>query len=463
MNLSEPFIRRPIMTTLVMISILFLGLVAFDALPVSDLPNVEYPTIQVSTGYPGASPSAMANYVTSPLERQFTSIDGIETISSSSSTGNSLIVLQFDLNKNLDAAAQDVQAALNRATPYLPANLPNNPVYTKTNPAQSPIMYIAVTADSIPLGQLYEYAYTIIGRRLGMIDGISSVNVYGSKSAVRIQINPDLLAAHQIGLEEISNAIIQGNPQKPVGSLYGSDVKYTLTVDGQMKTAEEYNELIIRNTSGALLKIKDIGIATNSLDNDKFALNFYTKDKEVPCVIVAIVKQVGANTIKATTNAKELLDSIKDEIPGALTLHTLFDQSVWIIESIHDVELTLIVAFLLVVIVVLFYLGKLLDTVIPILALPLSIIGTFGMMYLYGFTIDILSLLAITLSIGFLVDDAIVVLENITRHVEMGKTRWEAALNGSKEITFTVLSMTFCLVAIFIPLVFLGGNHRPDF
>ena len=457
MNLSEPFIRRPIMTTLVMISILFLGLIAFDALPVSDLPNVEYPTIQVSTGYPGASPSAMANYVTSPLERQFTAIDGIETISSSSSTGSSSIVLQFDLNKNLDAAAQDVQAALNRATPYLPTNLPNNPIYTKTNPAQSPIMYIAVTADSIPLGQLYEYAYTIIARRLGMIDGISSVNVYGSKSAIRIQVNPDLLAAHQIGLEEISNAIIQGNPQKPVGSLYGPDVKYTLSVDGQMKTADEYNELIIRNTNGALLKIKDIGVAANSLDNDKFSLNYYTKDTEIPCVIIAIVKQVGANTIKATTNAKQLLDSIKNEIPGAITLYTLFDQSLWIIESIHDVELTLIVAFFLVVIVVLFYLGKLLDTLIPILALPLSIIGTFGMMYLYGFTIDILSLLAITLSIGFLVDDAIVVLENITRHVEMGKTRWEAALNGSKEITFTVLSMTFCLVAIFIPLVFLGG------
>lgn len=457
MSLSEPFIRRPVMTTLVMISILFLGMLAYQALPVSDLPDVEYPTIEVQTSYPGAGPQTMADTVTSPLERQFTAVEGIQTIASSSTNGSSTIVLQFDLDKNIDAAATDVQAAINQAQPYLPSDLPNFPTYKKTNPSQTPIIFISVSSELMTLGDLYDYAYSLMGRQLGMVDGVSDVDVYGSSYAVRVQVDPDYLSVHQIGIDEVANAIVDSNPELPVGNLYSSDIEYTIQVDGQMKKAEGYNELIIRNNNHALVKVKDMGQALDSLENDKYSLNYITKDKEVPCVVIAIIKEAGANTIKVINGIKDLLEGIKWELPASLELEILFDQSVFIMESVHDVQLTLIVAFLLVVLVVLFYLGKLLDTIIPLLALPMSVVGTFAMMFLFGFSIDILSLLAITLSIGFLVDDAIVVLENIHRHVEMGKTSWEASINGSKQISFTILSMTLSLACVFIPMVFMAG------
>lgn len=445
------------MTTLVMVSILFFGILAYKALPVSDLPDVEYPTIEVQTSYPGASPQTMADTVTSPLERQFTAIDGIQTIASSSTNGSSTIVLQFSLDKDIDAAATDVQAAINQAQPNLPSNLPNFPTYKKTNPAQSPILYLMVTSDLMTLGQLYDYAYSLMGRRLGMVDGVSEVNVYGSPFAVRVQVDPDYLSAHQIGIDEVADAIEKSNPELPVGNLYGPDIFCTLKVDGQMEKAEGYNNLIIRNNEHSLLKVKDLGRALNSLQNDKFSINFYTKDQERPCVVIAIVKQAGANTIKVIDGVESLLNQIKWELPSSIELNSIFNQSVFIMESIHDVQLTLFIAFLLVVFVVLFYLGKMRDTIIPILALPMSVVGTFVLMLLFGFSLDILSLLAITLSIGFLVDDAIVVLENITRHVEMGKSPWEAALEGSKQISFTILSMTLSLASVFVPMVFMEG------
>jgi len=457
MNLSEIFIRRPVMTSLVMVSILFFGIMGYKALPVSDLPDVSFPTIEVTTSYPGASPETMADTVTSPLEREFTSIDGVMTIASSSTNGNSTIVLQFVLNKDIDSAAQDVQAAINRATPNLPDDLPNNPTYKKTNPTATPVLYYAIKSDSMTLGKLYEYAYSLMGRRLGMIEGVSDVDVYGSKFAMRIQVDPDKLATHQIGIDQIADAIKKSNPQKPVGNLYGPDVEYTIKADGQMHHAEGYNELIVRNNNHALLKIKDIGHAIDSLENDKYSLNYYTADTVTPCVIIAILKQSNANTIKVINGCEKLLEQLKEELPGSVDVVNLFDQSSWIMESVDDVQFTLIVAFILVVIVVLFYLGKLIDTIIPILALPMSVVGTFALMYLYGFNIDIFSLLAITLSIGFLVDDAIVVLENITRHVEMGKNTWEASLNGSKQISFTILSMTLSLASVFVPMVFMAG------
>lgn len=457
MNLSEIFIRRPVMTCLVMISILFFGVMGYRALPVSDLPDVEYPTIEVTTSYPGANPQTMADTVTSPLEREFTSIDGIQVIASSSTNGSSTIVLQFILDKTIDSAAQDVEAAINRATPNLPSDLPNNPTYKKTNPTETPVLYIAVKSDTMTLGDLYEYAYSLMGRRLGMVNGVSDVNVYGSKFAVRVQVDPDLLAVHQIGIDEVAQSIIKSNPQKPVGNLFGPEVEYTINVDGQIPRAEGYDELIVRNNNKALLKVKDIGHAVNSLQNDKYTLNYYTADEETPCVIIGIVKQDGANTIKVIEGCETLLNELKGDLPASVELVTMFDESSWIMESVDDVQFTLLIAFILVVLVVLFYLGKLVDTIIPLLALPMSIIGTFAMMYLYGFSIDILSLLAITLSIGFLVDDAIVVLENISRHVEMGKTTWEASLNGSKQISFTILSMTLSLAAVFVPMVFMAG------
>jgi HAE1 family hydrophobic/amphiphilic exporter-1 len=456
-NLSEIFIRRPVMTCLVMAAILFFGIIGYRALPVSDLPQVSFPSIQVTTSYPGASPETMADTVTSPLEREFSSIDGVMTIASSSTNGSSTIVLEFVLNKDINAAAQDVQAAINTATPYLPKDLPNNPTYRKTNPTATPVLFYAVKSDTMTPAKLYEYAYSLMGRRLGMIEGVSDVDVYGSKFAVRVQVDPDKLATHQIGIDEVANAISESNPQKPVGNLYGPDVEYTINVDGQMSQASQYEELIIRNNNHALLKIKDIGRALDSLENDKYSQNYYTKDSVTPCVILAILKQSDANTIKVIQGCEALLDKIKKELPGSIEVVSLFNQSDWIMESVDDVQFTLVVAFFLVVVVVLFYLGKWVDTIIPLLALPMSVVGTFSMMYLYGFNIDIFSLLAITLSIGFLVDDAIVVLENITRHVEMGKTTWEAALNGSKQISFTILSMTLSLCSVFIPMVFMAG------
>lgn len=457
MNFSEPFIRRPVMTTLVMISILFFGIMAYNALPVSDLPDVEYPTIQVSTNYPGASPQTMADTVTSPLERQFAAVDGIQTIASSSSNGSSTIVLQFDLNRDIDSAATDVQAAINQASPYLPSDLPNYPTYKKTNPSQTPVLFFSISSDLIPLGELYDYAYSLIGRRLGMVEGVSDINVYGAPFAIRVQVDPDYLSSHQIGIDEVAAAIQSSNPELPVGNLYGPDQEYTITVDGQMDRADQYNELIIRNNNHALLKVKDLGRALDSLQNDKYSLNYITKDNSTPCVVFAVIKQAGSNTIKVIDGVKAQLNEMKWELPGSVKIETSFDQSVFINESIDDVEMTLVVAFLLVVLVILFYLGKARDTIIPLLALPMSVIGTFAVMYLIGFSLDILSLLAITLSIGFLVDDAIVVLENIHRHAEMGKTNWEASLNGSKQISFTILSMTLSLACVFIPMIFMAG------
>ena len=445
------------MTTLVMLCILFFGVFSYFYIPVSDLPNAEYPTIEVTTSYPGASPETMAATVTSPLEREFTSIDGVATIASSSSNGSSTIVLQFALNRSIDAASTDVQAAINRATPNLPTDLPSAPTYTKTNPALTPIIYYAVTSNTVSRGDLYEYAYSLMGRQLGMVDGVSDVVVYGSKYAVRVQLDPEKLSAHQIGIDEVTNALIDSNPQKPLGGLFGPNFYYTLSADGQIKNAEGYNNLIIRNDNQSLLKIRDIGRALDSLENDKISLNYYDENSQIPCVVIGVKKQLGSNTMSIIKEVKKKMDHLKWALPASVNLHILFDQAAWIQASIDDVKMTLIIAFILVVLVVLFYLGKITDTVIPILALPLSISGTLACMYLFGFNIDILSILAITLSMGFLVDDAIVVLENIIRHIELGKTRYEAALAGTKEISQTVLSMTLCLSAIFIPMVFMPG------
>lgn len=457
MNLSAIFIKRPIMTTLVMITILFFGILAYDKLPFSDLPDFEYPTIEVSTSYPGASPDTMADTVTSPLERQFTSIDGIKSISSNSVTGESTIVLQFTLDKSIDSAAQDVQTKINAAQQNLPPDLPNNPTYKKANPAQSPIIYYAISSDTVSLGELYDYAYLFMGQRLGMVDGVSEIEVYGAPFAVRVQIDPDAIAAREIGIDQVAQTIIQGNPQKPVGTLYGPTEEYTINVDGQIPKAAGYNNLVVRNNDGAMVKVSDLGLAHDSLQNDKYSLNYYTQDKEVPCVVIAVKKQAGANTLSVIKGIKTLLPSLQKELPASITMDVLFDQSLWIYESMDDVKLTLIVAFLLVVLVVFFYLGKLINTIIPVLALPMSIIGTFCVMYLLGYSIDILSLLAITLSVGFLIDDAVVVLENITRYREMGEDRVTAALKGSKQISFTILSMTLCLASVFIPMVFMAG------
>ncbi len=457
MNPSRIFIERPIMTTLVMIAILFFGIVAYKKLPVSDLPNVDYPAIAVTVNYPGASPETMANNVVSPLERQFLTIGGLQSIASTSSTGGATIVLQFSLDKPLDSAALDVETAINEATPQLPQDLPYAPVFKKVNPSQTPIIYFALTSATMPLYDLYDYAYTLIGERLSTISGVAQVVVYGNPFAVRVQVNPQKLAAKGIGMDEVASAIKSQNVQAPTGTLYGNHTEYTIDVDGQIAKAELYDSIIIKNQGGSIVRVRDIGKAYDSLRNDKQYMRYISQTEDVATVVFGIQTQSGANSLEVIAHVDKILPKLEEILPKSITLNRLFDKSEFIKEAVFDVEITLILAFLLVVLVIFFYLGKITETLIPALALPLSIFGTFAIMSIVGYSVDILSLLAMTLSIGFLVDDAVVVLENIVRHVENGDTPLQAALKGSQEIGFTILSMTLSLTSVFIPFLFMGG------
>ncbi len=455
--ISQLFIKRPVMTTLVMIAILFFGIVAYKKIPVSDLPNVNYPAITVSVEYPGANPNTVANNVVSPLERQFLTIEGVQSIASTSSTGSATIVLQFVLEKSIDSAALDVQNAINTAGPDLPQNLPYAPTYDKTNPSQTPILYFAVASDTMPQHELYGYAYTFIGERLSTISGVAQVVVYGSPFAVRVQVNPQKLAAKQIGIDEVANAIKNANVNIPTGTLFGKTGEYTIDVDGQLNQAAYYDSIIIKNDTGNIVRVRDVGKSLDSTNDDKQYLRYLSSDTDRACVIFGVLTQPGVNSMKVISDINKVLPKLEASLPGSVSLYRVFDKAVYIKEAVRDVEMTLCVAFFLVVLVIFFYLGKPMNTLIPALALPVIIIGTFAAMYLLGFTVDILSLLAITLSIGFLVDDAIVVLENIVRHVEAGMPPYEAALLGSKEIGFTIVSMTLSLCSAFIPLLFMEG------
>ena len=457
MNLSETFIRRPVMTILVMATILFFGAIALQYLPVSDLPNTDFPTIEVSVDYPGASPSIMANSVATPLEQQFTSIAGIQNIFSTSNTGSTTIVLQFSLDRNIDGASTDVQAAISRAQPNLPSNLPNNPIYQKVNPAATPVLYLSFTSDAMTLYDLYDYANTFIGQRLSMVEGVAQVMTYGSPYAVRIQVDPEKLAAKKIGLDEVTKAVQNSNVNFPLGTLYGQRDDYTIDVDGQLLSADGYNELIIKNIDGEVVKIKDIGRALDSTKNDKFAQHYITATSDQKCLILAIQKQPGQNAVQVVQGVNRMLETLKPQLPASLAIERIYDQTDSIFESSRDMKFTLAIAFLLVIGIVYLALGHAVNTLIPATALPISILGTFAVMYLLGYTADILSTLAITLSIGFLIDDAIVVLENNVRHVQMGENSLDAAIKGSKEISITVFTITICLAAAFIPMVFMGG------
>lgn len=457
MNLSEPFIRRPVMTILVMATILFFGFMAYEIMPVSDLPNVDMPTIQVSVSYPGASPDTMANAVTTPLEQQFMTIEGIQSVSSSSNTGSTSIILQFSLDRNIDAASTDVQAAISRAQPNLPSNLPNQPTYEKVNPAATPILYYVLSSPNMTLADLYDYGNTFIGERISMVEGVAQVTTYGSAYAVRVQVDPEKLAAKNLGLDSVTESIRLTNVDLPLGTLYGERDDFTVDVDGQIMRAPGYSELIIKNQNGDLVKVKDVGRALDSVQNDKFFQSYVTHKGTEQCVILAIQRLPGMNTVQIVQGIRDELKKLEPQLPSSLKLEVIYDQSESIIEGVDDVKLTLIVAFCLVVIVIYLSLGKALNTIIPSISLPMSIFGTFAAMYLLGFSIDILSLLALTLSIGFLVDDAIVVLENNVRHVQKGEAPMDAALKGSQEISITVMSMTLCLIAAFIPLLFMGG------
>jgi len=458
MNIAEPFIRRPVMTTVVMAGIALFGVMAFQKLPVSDLPNVDYPTIQVSANLNGASPDTMSSSVATPLERQFSTIAGVDSMNSVSAQGATQITLQFNLNRNIDAAAQDVQSAISRAQRYLPSNMTIPPYFQKVNPADQPILMIALQSPTLPMSELDKYGETMLAQRISMVAGVAQVLVYGSqKYAVRIQLDPRELAARGIGLDEVAQAVVQGNVNRPTGTLYGPHRAFTVQAQGQIMRADAYKPLIVAYRNGAPVRLADVGRVLDSVENDKVAA-WYGHDRTIltRAIILAVQRQPGQNTMEVADNVKKLLSTFKTVLPAAVNMNVLYDTSVPIKNSYEDVKFTLWLALGLVVLVIFVFLRNISATLIPSMALPMSMVGTFMVMYLLSYSLDNLSLMAITLSLGFVVDDGIVMLENIVRHREMGKDSLTAALDGSREIGFTIVSMTLSLAAVFIPVLFMG-------
>jgi HAE1 family hydrophobic/amphiphilic exporter-1 len=454
MNFSELFIKRPVMTTIVMGAILIFGAMAYKLLPVSDLPNVDFPTISVSAALPGANPDTMASSVATPLEKEFSTIAGVDSMSSSSSLGNTNIVLQFALSRDLDAAAQDVQAAIARANRQLPQDMPYPPTYQKVNPADQPILYLALTSPTLPLYELDEYGETTLAQRISTVSGVAQVQVYGAqKYAVRIQIDPRALSSRGIGIDEVTQAVQSANVNLPSGILYGPDKAYTLQTQGQLTNAAAYRPIIVAYRNGNPVRLDELGNVWDSVENNKTAAWFVDQRG----VVLAIQRQPGTNTVEVARLVKNLIPRFERQLPASVTMQVLFDRSVSINDSVNDVKVTLLITLTLVVLVIFMFLRNLSATTIPSLAMPMSIVGTFSVMYLLDYSLDNLSLMALTLSVGFVVDDAIVMLENIVRHMEMGKNAMQAALDGSREIGFTILSMTLSLAAVFIPVLFMGG------
>jgi HAE1 family hydrophobic/amphiphilic exporter-1 len=453
LSISGLFIRRPVATTLVMLGILMFGLMAYRLLPVSDLPSVDFPTITVSAGLPGASPLTMAAAVATPLEKQFSTIAGLDAMTSSSTLGGTNITLQFALSRDIDAAAQDVQAAISKTLRQLPPGI-QPPSYNKSNPADSPILYLALTSGTLPLPSLDEYAETFLAQRLTTVSGVAQVQVFGSaKYAVRIQVDPKALAARGIGLDEVTAAVSAGNPNLPTGTLWGPQRAYTVLADGSISSAPEFRKLAVTYQNGAAVRLEDVARVLDDVQDSRNA-SWYDGKR---AVVLAIQRQPGTNTVEVADAVKAMVATLSSQLPASVEVNTLYDRSVSIHQSVNDVQVTLLVTLCLVVMVIFLFLKNLSATVIPSLALPFSIIGTFSVMYLMGYSLDNLSLMALTLSVGFVVDDAIVMLENIVRHMEKGKPAMQAALEGAREIGFTILSMTLSLTAVFIPLLLMGG------
>ena len=458
MNISAIFIRRPVMTALVMIAVLFFGAMAYRQLPVADIPNVDFPTISVSASMPGASPETMAASVATPLEKQFTTIAGIDTMNSVSIQGSTQITLQFSLERDIDAAAQDVQSAIARAQRLLPAAMPTPPSFSKVNPADSPILFYALTSPTQKLSSLDEWGQTIVAQRISMIEGVAQVSVYGSqKYAVRVQVDPRELAARGIGIDEVASAIDTGNANLPTGILYGPDKQFAVRADGQLDDAAAYRPLIVAYRNGAPVRLEQLGRVLDDVENNKTAAWFCDKDAQRRTVMLAIQKQPGTNTVAVAAAIQALVPDFREQLPASVSLEMMFDRSISIRKSADDMQFTLLLTFALVVMVVFLFLRNVSATIIPSLALPLAVVGTFSVMYVLDFSIDNLSMMALTLAVGFVVDDAIVMLENIFRHMEMGKPRMQAALDASKEVGFTIVSMTLSLAAVFIPVLFMGG------
>jgi HAE1 family hydrophobic/amphiphilic exporter-1 len=454
MNLPELCIRRPVMTTLIMSALLIFGIIGYRALPVSDLPSVDFPTISVSASLPGANPETMAASVAAPLERQFSTIAGLDNMTSSSALGTTSITLQFALDRDIDAAAQDVQAAIAATLRRLPAEMPAPPSYRKVNPADSPIFYLVLRSPVLPLSQVNEYAETMIGQRLSTVRGVAQVSVFGSqKYAVRINVAPEALAARNITLDEVARAVAQGNSTIAKGALDGPRQSYTIQSNSALTNAAGFKPLVVAWRNGAPVRLDQLGHVVDSVENDKVASWF----RDTRAIILAVQRQPGTNTVEIIDDIRKLLPAFRAQIPASVELEVLFDRSQTIRHSINDVQFSLVLATALVLMVIFLFLRNATATLIPSLAMPLAIISTFAGMYVLGYSLNNLSLMALTLSVGFVVDDAIVMLENIVRHMEKGEPPMQAAIKGSREIGFTIISMTLSLVAVFIPVLFMGG------
>jgi HAE1 family hydrophobic/amphiphilic exporter-1 len=454
MNVAEPFIQRPVATTLLVLTILIFGVMGYRLLPVSDLPTVDYPTILVGANLPGANPDTMAASVATPLEKQFSTIAGITSISSTNSQGSTFITLQFDLSRNIDAAAQDVQSMIARASRSLPPGMPSPPSYFKVNPADSPVLFLTLSSATLPMSQVDQYAETVLAQRLSTVSGVAQVNVFGAqKFAVRIDADPTQLAARQIGIDQVATAVAGANVNRPTGTLYGPQRNFVVQSAGQLMNAEAYRPIVVAYRNGSPIRLEEVANVYDGVENPRNASWF----NGTPTIYLSIQRQPGTNTVEVVDAIKGLLPQLQSQLPAALTLGIRFDRSVPIRESVNDVKFTLLLTIFLVVLVIFLFLRNVSATIIPSLALPFSIVGTFAVMWALNYSLDNLSLMALTLSVGFVVDDAIVMLENIVRHMEMGKPRMQAALEGSKEIAFTIVSMTLSLAAVFIPILFMGG------
>jgi len=454
MSVSEIFIRRPVMTTLVMAAILLFGIFGYRLLPVSDLPSVDFPTIQVAANLPGASPTTMASAVATPLEKQFSTIAGVDSMTSVSAQGIAQITIQFSLDRDIDGAAQDVQAAITKASRQLPPEMPTPPTYNKVNPADSPVLFLAMSSATLPLSTVDDYAENLFAQRISMINGVAQVNLFGPQQyAVRVQVDPNKLAAYGLGIDTVEQAIEAGNVNQPLGTLYGTHQAFTIQANGQLKTAAAFRPLIVAYRNGNPVRLQEVANVIDSVQNNKVAAWY----KQTRGIVLTVQRQPGVNTVAVVDAIKKQLPTLRAQIPAAVNIDLLFDRSQTIRKSVADVERTLLLTVCLVVMVIFIFLRNISATVIPSLALPLSIIGTFAAMKLFGYSLDNLSLMALTLSVGFVVDDAIVMLENIVRHMENGVPPMEAALRGAKEIGFTIVSMTLSLSAVFIPVLFMSG------
>jgi len=455
---SELFIKRPIATSLIMLGIAVFGVIAYRALPVSDLPNVDFPTLNVSAGLPGGDPATMSSAVASPLERQFTTIAGVDEMSSSSSTGSSNVTLQFSLDRDIDSAAVDVQTAISAVMPLLPAGMPAPPSFRKFNPADQPVMYLGMTSNTLPMSQLDDYAETLVAPRISMVNGVSQVQVQGAqKYAVRVQVDPEKLRNEGVGLNQVSQALQNWNVNLPTGQLFGSNETYNIQTGGQLFNATAFRPLIVGYNKGAPLRLSQVANVIDDVEDNHNASWLYTKNESQRSISLSIMRQPGSNTIDVTDAIRALLPTFRESLPPSVHLAVRGDRSRNIREAFSDIQITMLVTLVLVVFVIFAFLHSGSATLIPALALPFSILGTFAVMQMLDFTLDNLSMMALILSIGFVVDDAIVMLENIVRHVEKGEQAMDAALRGSKEIGFTIVSMTVSLAAVFIPILFMGG------